>query len=99
MSKKRINYQKVIQLNAIGMSLREIGEEIGCHYTTVRHILNSFGVPVFDTRHSFTFNLFSSLSTKHKEMLLNKIPVDGNLNDYLHSLIIKDLLKDSEAKD
>lgn len=80
----RADDTQIKKLNHLGLSLRDIGREVGCHAVTVSVRLKEMEVPVSDTRKSFMGDVYGALSPEVKEWL-----ADGLYNKGMH---IKDFV-------
>jgi IS30 family transposase len=79
--------QDIIRLNSLGLSLRAIGEELGCHPSTVKIRLDNLGVPPADTRRSFTQDIYERLTPEQRKWLADKLGPHISIKDYITNLI------------
>lgn len=67
------------KLNHLGLSLKAIGKELGCHGVTVSTRLREMGLEPSDTRKSFMEGVYNALSPEERTWL-----ADGLYNKGMH---------------
>lgn len=67
----RVKDSDIIRLNYVGLSLKTIGELLGCHYATIINRMKAMNLAPVDTRRGFMEDIFKSLSADQQEWLSN----------------------------
>lgn len=79
--------KELIQFNNLGLSLKAIGEIVGCHPTTVKIRLGDLGIAPADTRRSFMGDIYESLSPTNREWLMRKMQGTTSIKEMVTQLI------------
>jgi hypothetical protein len=81
--------QDIIRLNSVGLSLRTIGKQLGCHPTTITLRLNDLGVPPANTRRAFMEEIYNQLSDSQKSWLEAQLGPKLPVKDFILNLIVQ----------
>lgn len=81
----RVKDSDIIRLNYVGLSLKTIGELLGCHYATVINRMKVMNLDPVDTRRGFMEDIFKDLSADQQDWLSNylynnQIPIKSFLS-------------------
>lgn len=86
---KKFKDEDIIRLNSVGLSLKEIAAQLGCHHTTVTMRLTELGIAPADTRRSFMNRIFNSLSEQQQEWLILQLEGGRPIEDFIKSLLVQ----------
>ena len=87
---RKADDSQIIDLNSVGLSLTSIGERLGVHHTTIRHRLQSLGVPPADTRRAFMEDIYEALTPGQQEWLIDQLGPGHSVKDFVRSLLISE---------
>lgn len=79
----------IVRLNALGLSLKTIGNAFGMHPTSVSQRLRSLGIKPADTRRAFAEDIVLGLSDDQAVWLADQLGPGHTLQDFLRNLIIE----------
>lgn len=84
----RVQDVDVKRLNHMGLGLRAIAEELGCHPATITTKLAAMGLEPTDTRRSFMEQVFNSLEQDQKDWLSHNLFNTGiGVREFITGLI------------
>jgi hypothetical protein len=86
---KKIDDDRLIGFNSVGLSLGETAERLGVHHTTVTHALKGLGIPPADTRRSFMGDVFNGLTEAQQEWLIQQLGPGLSVKDFVRGLIVQ----------
>lgn len=91
-SNRKATDDDIVRLNSIGLSLRKIGEMLGCHQTTVIIRLKALGIEAADTRRCFMEDVLSGFTESQLEKLADRLGPQLPIRTYVRNLVAKDLI-------
>lgn len=90
---RKASDEDIIRLNSLGFPLSRIGEELGCHPTTVTQRLESLGVKPADTRRAFMADIYESFPEAQMEWLEQQLGPHTPIKEYIKNLLTKEFMK------
>lgn len=85
----RVPDEHIIRLNDLGLSLEQIGDMLGYHYTTVKSRLVKLGLASADTRHAFMAKIYKRLTEPQRAWLSDQLMMGQPIDVWLSHLIIE----------
>lgn len=82
----------IIRLNSVGLSLSTIGEDLGCHPTTITLRLKQLNIEPADTRRAFMERIYKSLPPAQQDWLADQLGPRTSIQDFVHNLIVEKFL-------
>lgn len=95
---RKASDEDIIRLNSFGLSLKTIGEHLGCHTTTITQRLHSLGITPADTRRSFMEDIYNNLSSSQKEWLAEQLGPHTPIKSYIQNLLTQEFLKSKDGE-
>lgn len=94
---RKINDEKLIKLNSVGLSLSTIANEFGCHTSSVVQRLQSLNVQPSDTRRAFMEDIYKGLSPQQQEWLVEQLGSHLPVKDFIRSLLVEKFINTNNA--
>lgn len=80
--RRKATDEQIISLNALGLSLRTIGEMLQVHHTTAQKRLTELSIPLADTRRSFMDDVVKALSIDEAQWLVDQLGPAFTVKDF-----------------
>jgi len=96
-SNRKINDEKLIRLNSVGLSLSTIAREFDCHTSSVVQRLQSLKVQPSDTRRAFMEDIYKGLSPQQQEWLVEQLGSHLSVKDFIRSLLVDKFINTNNA--
>lgn len=86
---RKASDEDIIRLNSVGLSLKTIGKELGCHPTTIVLRLGALGIPPADTRRAFMEDIYKQLPPDQQAWLAEQLGPTISIKDFVHNLLVE----------
>lgn len=81
--------EDIIRLNSVGLSLSQIGKELGCHPTTITLRLKQLGIEPADTRRTFMNDIYRTLSPVQQKWLEEQVGPHVSIQDLITNVLVR----------
>lgn len=93
---RKASDEDIIRLNSVGLSLKTIGKQLGCHPTTVTLRLAALGIEPADTRRAFMEDIYKELSPTQQDWLAQQLGPRISIKDFVHNLVIEKFVSNTK---
>lgn len=85
--------EDILRLNALSYSLTSIGQQLGCHPSTITQRLDRLGVKVADTRRSFMEDIYKDLPPNVVDWVATTVGPHTPIKSLITNLLLQEYLR------